>query len=160
MSHATLEVLLVSAKALENNDFLCNMDPYAIITCRSQEKKSSVASGKGSDPRWNETFVFTLSDMDVSELRIKIMDKDTFTADDFVGEAIIPLESVFHHGKVQATSYKVAKDKKYCGEIKVALTFTPQRDRGGYSGGGHSGGGYSREHENNIGGWRESSRDY
>lgn len=85
------------------------MDPYVIITCRTQEPKSSVASGwansvrfllhkfrsrndlenfagKGSDPEWNETFVFSLSD-DVPELSIKIMDSDNTSDDDFVGEA-------------------------------------------------------------------------
>lgn len=46
-----------------------------------------VHAGKGSDPEWNESFLFTVTD-DVSELRLKIMDKDTFTKDDFVGEAM------------------------------------------------------------------------
>lgn len=41
---------------------------------------------KGSTPEWNETFLFTVSGH-VPELHLKIMDKDTFTADDFVGEA-------------------------------------------------------------------------
>ena len=45
-----------------------------------------VHTGQGSDPHWNENFVFTISD-GASELNLKIMDKDTFTKDDFVGEA-------------------------------------------------------------------------
>ncbi|PWZ27312.1 hypothetical protein Zm00014a_022298 [Zea mays] len=45
MVHGTLEVLLVGAKGLENTDYLCNMDPYAILKCRSQEQKSSIATG-------------------------------------------------------------------------------------------------------------------
>ncbi|RWW44513.1 hypothetical protein BHE74_00049738 [Ensete ventricosum] len=70
----------------------CNMDPYAVLTCRTQEQKSSVASGcidtgKGSDPEWNESFVFTVSDS-VPELTIKLMDSDTGSSDDFVGEAM------------------------------------------------------------------------
>ncbi|KAL6999016.1 hypothetical protein U1Q18_000182 [Sarracenia purpurea var. burkii] len=32
------------------------MDPYALITCRTQEQKSSVATGS-STHEWNETFV-------------------------------------------------------------------------------------------------------
>ncbi len=43
-------------------------------------------SGAGSEPEWNETFVFTVSD-DVPQLNVKIMDSDAFSADDFVGEA-------------------------------------------------------------------------
>ncbi|KAF5946310.1 hypothetical protein HYC85_016538 [Camellia sinensis] len=125
MPHGTLEVLLLGAKDIENTDFFSNMDPYAIITCLTQEKRSSVASGKGTTPEWNETFLFTISD-DVSELRIKIMDSDNLTQDDFVGEATIPLESLFHEGSIPPTSYNVTKDEQYCGEIRVGLTFTRQ----------------------------------
>lgn len=44
-------------------------------------------SGKGTEPEWNENFVFTVSGH-VSELKLKIMDSDTGTSDDFVGETM------------------------------------------------------------------------
>ncbi|XP_037450168.1 elicitor-responsive protein 3-like isoform X1 [Triticum dicoccoides] len=93
MVHGTLEVLLVGAKGLENTDYLCNMDPYALLKCRSQEQRSSIASGKGSNPEWNESFVFTVSDH-ATELVIKLMDSDSGTSDDFVGEATILASAV------------------------------------------------------------------
>ncbi|XP_074273206.1 elicitor-responsive protein 3-like isoform X2 [Silene latifolia] len=99
-----LEVFLVNAKGLDNCDFLYG----------------------GTTPEWNETFVFRISG-DVPELHLKIMDKDTFTADDFVGEAKIPLAAVFEKGSLQPTSYNVVKDEEFKGEIKVGLTFTPER---------------------------------
>jgi Ca2+-dependent lipid-binding protein len=43
-------------------------------------------AGKGSSPEWNENFVFTVSDQ-ATDLVIKLMDSDSGTADDFVGEA-------------------------------------------------------------------------
>ncbi|XP_009408144.2 elicitor-responsive protein 3 [Musa acuminata AAA Group] len=129
MVRGTLEVLLVSAKGLEDVDFFGKMDPYAVLTYRSQEQKSSTASGAGSNPEWNETFVFNVSD-NVSELIVKIMDSDTFSKDDFVGEAKIPLEAVFVEGSLTPTIYSVVKDQRYCGEIKVGLTFTPVETRG------------------------------
>ncbi|RLM75351.1 hypothetical protein C2845_PM15G15540 [Panicum miliaceum] len=131
MTQGTLEVLLVGAKGLENTDYLSNMDPYAVLKCRSQEQKSSVASGKGSDPEWNETFVFTVSDS-TSELFIKLLDSDGGTDDDFVGEATIPLEAVYAEGSIPPTVYNVVKDEEYRGEIKVGLTFTLEdsRDQG------------------------------
>ncbi|ERM95144.1 hypothetical protein AMTRI_Chr07g31010 [Amborella trichopoda] len=146
MPRGTLEVLLVSAKGLENTDFLCNMDPYAIITCRTQEQKSSVASGKGTEPEWNENFVFSISD-GVSELNIKIMDSDGATADDFVGEVSIPLEPLFMEGNLPPTAYNVvSSDQTYCGEIRVGLTFTPEETS--YA---------DRDFEaENFGGWKES----
>ncbi|KAG8060104.1 hypothetical protein GUJ93_ZPchr0002g23463 [Zizania palustris] len=131
MVHGTLEVLLVGAKGLENTDYLCNMDPYAILKCRSQEQRSSIASGKGSNPEWNENFVFTVSDL-ATELLIKLLDSDTGSGDDFVGEATIPLEAVYTEGSIPPTAYNVVKGEHYCGEIKVGLTFTPEdvRNRG------------------------------
>ncbi|KAJ8642831.1 hypothetical protein MRB53_004579 [Persea americana] len=159
MPQGTLEVLLVGAKGLDNTDFLCNMDPYVILTCRTQEQKSSVASGKGTEPEWNENFVFTVSE-GVSELTIKIMDSDSGSADDFVGEAIIPLEPVFMEGSIPPAVYNVVRDQEYKGEIRVGLAFTPEGSGGqGYGAGGYEQGygaprGYEEE---TYGGWKESS---
>ncbi|KAM0885898.1 hypothetical protein ACQ4PT_030035 [Festuca glaucescens] len=121
----TLEVLLVGAKGLENTDYLCNMDPYAVLRVTSQEQKSSVAEGKGSDPEWNETFVFTSSE-NATELIIKLLDSDNGTNDDNVGEATIPLDAVYTEGSIPPTVYNVVKDEEYCGEIRIGLKFTPE----------------------------------
>ncbi|KAK1374793.1 Elicitor-responsive protein 3 [Heracleum sosnowskyi] len=144
MKRGSLGVLVIAAKGLDNSDFLCKMDPYVVITCRTQEQKSSVASGMGSEPEWNENFVFNLSS-GVSELSIKIMDSDSGSNDDFVGEAKIPLEALFEERSIPPTSYNVVKDEEFCGEIRVGLTFTPKEvdDR-------------SLEEES-YGGWKQSS---
>ncbi|KAK7318279.1 hypothetical protein RJT34_02978 [Clitoria ternatea] len=147
MPQGSLEVFLVCAKNLTNTDFIGNMDPYVILTCRTQQQQSSVAEGKGCNPEWNENFVFTVSE-GVSELNLKIMDKDTFTAHDVVGEATIPLDALFVEGSMEPTSYNVVKDGYFCGEIRVGLTFKPENRR-------------ERQLEENFGGWKESgSRDY
>ncbi|GAA0174264.1 calcium-binding protein [Lithospermum erythrorhizon] len=122
------------------------MDPYVVITCRTQEKKSSIASGKGTSPEWNETFLFNITD-GTSKLHMKIFDSDKVSADDFVGEATIPLDPVFDSGSIEATSYNVVKEGEYYGEIKVGLLFTPESSRG------------SDGSDENFGGWRQSSRD-
>ncbi|KAF7017348.1 hypothetical protein CFC21_030805 [Triticum aestivum] len=144
MAQGTLEVLLVGAKALENTDYLCNMDPYAVLKCTSQEQKSTVASGKGSDPEWNETFVFTVSE-NATELVIKLLDSDGGTDDDSVGEATIPLDGVYTEGSIPPTVYNVVKDEEYRGEIKIGLTFTPEEARD------------QDQPEENYGGWNQSS---
>ncbi|RVX09033.1 Elicitor-responsive protein 3 [Vitis vinifera] len=146
MPQGTLEVLLVSAKGLENTDFLCFdsereflalgfdlglvtwiLMSFSLAALRS--RKSSVASGKGSDPEWNEHFVFTISE-GISELTIKIMDSDSGSGDDFVGEASIPLEALFTEGSLEPAPYNVVKDQEYCGEIRVGLTFTQKNVMG------------------------------
>ncbi|KAJ1406040.1 C2 domain [Sesbania bispinosa] len=145
MPQGSLEVFLVNAKGLENTDYLCNMDPYVILMCRTQEQKSSVASGKGSDPEWNENFVFNVSE-GVSELKLKIMDSDSGTADDLVGEATISLDALFIEGSIPPTAYNVVKDGHYCGEIRMGLTFK-REDRS------------ERQLElESFGGWKESAR--
>ncbi|XP_020241394.1 elicitor-responsive protein 3-like [Asparagus officinalis] len=142
MVRGTLQVLLVGAKGLEDADFFGGMDPYAILTCRTQEQRSSTATGKGCNPEWNETFVFTVSD-NVPEITIKLMDSDTLSEDDLVGKQCkICLEPLFMEGSLPPTVYNVVKDQEYRGEIKVALTFTPAEDKG--------------EGED-YGGWGESS---
>ncbi|KAF2297772.1 hypothetical protein P3X46_016691 [Hevea brasiliensis] len=149
MPQGTLQVLLVGAKGLENTDFLNNMDPYVVLCCRSQEQKSSVASGKGSEPEWNENFIFKITSS-VTELRLKIMDSDFGTADDFVGEATIPLEPLFLEGNLPPTAYNVVKDQEYKGEIRVGLTFTPEdRQNRGF-----------QAEEESFGGWKESAATY
>ncbi|KAF2313260.1 hypothetical protein GH714_010058 [Hevea brasiliensis] len=151
MPLGTVEVLLVGAKGLENTDFLNGVDPYVVLACRTQEQKSSVASGiyvsnrseflaafliftyqirlekikERSEPEWNEKFSFEVSDGD-TELTLKIMDSDVGAADDFVGEATIPLEPLFLEGNLPSTAYKVVKEQEYKGEITVGLTFTPE----------------------------------
>ncbi|XP_061373776.1 elicitor-responsive protein 3-like isoform X2 [Gastrolobium bilobum] len=117
------------------------MDPYVILICRTQEQQSSVASGHGSEPEWNENFVFNVSE-GVNELRLKIMDSDTGTAHDFVGEATIPLDALFTEGSIPPVAYNVVKDGHYCGEIRVGLTFTHEDRR--------------ERSEESFGGWKES----
>ncbi|KAL9329901.1 hypothetical protein ACSQ67_004904 [Phaseolus vulgaris] len=134
MPQGTLEVSLVGAKGLENTDYLANMDPYVIFTCRTQEQKSSVATGKGSNPKWNENFVFNISE-GVNELRLKIMDSDSMSADDLVGEVT--------EGSIPPTSYNVVKDNHYSGEIRIGLTFKQLDHR-------------ERCIEEDFGGWKES----
>ncbi|GMJ15031.1 hypothetical protein like AT1G63220 [Hibiscus trionum] len=145
MPQGTLQVVLVSAKGLDNTDFLCNMDPYVLFTCRTQEQKSRVASGQGSEPEWNEYFEFNISE-GVYELELKIMDSDVGSQDDFVGEVIIPLEPVFEEGNVPTTAYNVVKDKNYCGEIRIGLSFTPEERQSG-----------DDQVEESFGGWKQST---
>ncbi|CAN6971223.1 hypothetical protein IGI04_034316 [Brassica rapa subsp. trilocularis] len=147
MPHGTLEVVLVSAKGLEDTDFLSSMDPYVQFTCRTQDQKSNIASGQGTTPEWNETFIFNVSE-GTTELKAKIFDKDVGTEDDPVGEATIPLEPVFLEGDIPPSAYNVVKDGEFKGEIWIALSFKPSENR-------------SRGvEEESYGGWKNSEASY
>ncbi|XP_057846453.1 elicitor-responsive protein 3-like [Cryptomeria japonica] len=134
MARGTLEVLLVNAEDLSDNDVFCKMNPYCIVKCRNEEKRSSTASnlledivaGGGTEPVWNEAFIFDISEGDY-DVNIRIIDQDKFSSDDFVGEVNIPLEAVFENGIIPPSQYRVVlMDKTYSGQIKVALKFTPK----------------------------------
>ncbi|KAF5206053.1 Elicitor-responsive protein [Thalictrum thalictroides] len=85
-----LKVELVDARALKDADTIGKMDPYVLIQYKDQKLKSKVAKDQGSNPVWNDEFSFwvqyPVEDEDYT-ICLKIMDKDTFTSDDFLGEA-------------------------------------------------------------------------
>ncbi|KAI5073637.1 hypothetical protein GOP47_0011650 [Adiantum capillus-veneris] len=89
--HGILELHLIEGHDLLSSDVLDKSDPYAVIICHKEVMKSRVLENAGSDPKWDETFVFTI-DSDVLETMIKILDKDMFNADDPLGTAILKIK--------------------------------------------------------------------
>ncbi|CAI9774900.1 unnamed protein product [Fraxinus pennsylvanica] len=149
-----MEVKLVSAKGLKNTDFLGGIDPYVLLQYRKQECKSTIAKGKGTRPLWNEKFEFRVDspfiDDDQHKLVLKIMDHDTFSADDYLGEAEIYVKDIIkigmENGKAELHLQKyrvVSTDQTYHGEIQVGITFTAKEKT-------------VEEEEEEYGGWKES----
>ncbi|MBA0869947.1 hypothetical protein Goshw_005661 [Gossypium schwendimanii] len=75
------------------------------------------------------------------------MDKDTFSSDDFVGQATIFVKDLLAIGadegsaELHPTKHSVVNaEQRYCGEIVVGLTFTKKEEND----------------EEEYGGWRES----
>lgn len=57
---------------------------------KAERTVHGAGAGDGSTPSWNEKFTFKVEypgSGDDYKLTLKIMDKDTFSADDFVGQA-------------------------------------------------------------------------
>ncbi|KAA8539469.1 hypothetical protein F0562_026161 [Nyssa sinensis] len=153
MAIGIMEVMLMDARGLKDAEFFGGgVDPYVLIQYKSQERKSSVARGQGSNPEWNEKFSFKVEYPgadDQYKLILKIMDKDTFSADDFLGEATIYLKDLLAEGvengsaELRASKHRVVySDQTYCGEIRVGVTFTPKEQE--------------EETEEDFGGWKES----
>ncbi|XP_075102816.1 16 kDa phloem protein 1-like isoform X2 [Nicotiana tabacum] len=146
----TMEVNIVNARGLKNNEFLGGgIDPYVLIQYRAQERKSTTAKGQGSKPEWNERFNFRVEYPSTDKqykLILKLMDHDTFSSDDSLGEATIYLKELIELGvengraEIHPRKYSVVgSDQSYCGEIQVGLTFTPKTAA-----------------EEEYGGWKES----
>ncbi|CAI9768315.1 unnamed protein product [Fraxinus pennsylvanica] len=151
MAIGLMEVKLVDAKRLKNTDFLGKIDPYVLLQYRNQECKSSIAKGQGRNPIWNEKFEFRV-DYPVADeqykLVLKIMDHDTFTADDYLGQATIYVKELIELGlekgkaELHPQKYRVVlTDKTYHGEIQVGVTFTAKEETD----------------EEEYGGWKESN---
>ncbi|XP_062087206.1 16 kDa phloem protein 1-like isoform X2 [Humulus lupulus] len=131
MATGTMEVLLVNAKGLGDTDFI----------------------GQGSNPSWNEKFSFRAEypgSGDNFKLILKILDKDTFSADDFIGQATIYVEDLLALGaengaaELHTRKYSViSADQTYRGEIQVGVTFTIK--------------GEAKNDGGKFGGWRESN---
>ncbi|KAL7253184.1 hypothetical protein ACSBR1_007670 [Camellia fascicularis] len=157
MTIGIMEVLLVGARGLKNNEFFGGgIDPYILIQYKSQEHKSSVTRGQGGNPVWNEKFTFSVEYPSEEEderykLILNIMDKDTFSADDYLGQATIYMEDLLALGvengnaKLHPLKYSVVSpDQNYCGEIQVGVTFTPKVQK------------EEEAEEEEFGGWKES----
>ncbi|KAL4576275.1 hypothetical protein LXL04_012367 [Taraxacum kok-saghyz] len=152
MTIGVMEVNLVDARGLSNSDFLNNMDPYVLIQYKSQEHKSTIAKGQGSKPSWNENFKFRVEFPGGDEqpkLVLKIMDHDTFSADDYIGQTTIYLKEVLELGVENGTSelrvqkYSIVdSSQSYSGDIRVGVSFTPRVENESYA--------------QEFGGWKES----
>ncbi|KAK4277958.1 hypothetical protein QN277_015871 [Acacia crassicarpa] len=152
MAIGVMEVLLVKAKGLPQTDLFARIDPYVLIQYKGQERRSSVLHEGGSNPVWNEKFVFRAEypgSGDQFKLIFKIKDKDFFSSDDFLGQAEIYVKDLLaigaENGKAELRPQKyrvVGADQSYCGEIEVGITFTLEEEEGSLG--------------EDIGGWKES----
>ncbi|CAJ2653173.1 unnamed protein product [Trifolium pratense] len=154
MAIGFMEVHLVKAKGLNGTCFFGGMeDPYVLIQYQGQEKRSNIAKGRGRNHVWDEKFIFKVENhgsSDKNKLIFKIMDKDTFSDDDFIGQTIIYVKDLLVEGEQNGVSklpplkYRVIRaNQSYRGEIDVAITFTPKVEE--------------ELIEEDIGGWKESN---
>ncbi|PHT80907.1 hypothetical protein T459_13922 [Capsicum annuum] len=130
-----MEVNLVSARGLKNNEFWGIFSIMIYYSCLFYFFHLMFV-GQGSKPEWNEKFTFKIEYPSVDgqyKLILKLMDHDTFSADDYLGEATIYLKEFIElgleNGKAEIHPKKysvVGSDQCYCGEIQVGITFTPK----------------------------------
>ncbi|CAA6654990.1 unnamed protein product [Spirodela intermedia] len=128
-----LQIHLVDARDLKAMDTTSRMDPYVILRYMGQERKSRVLREGGSNPTWNEMFTFQAeypSPDNQHNLVLKIMDEDTFSADDFAGAATINVGDLLQLGAEKGSAelpphrYRVVlADRSYQGDIRVGVSF-------------------------------------
>uniref|UniRef100_A0A1J3ESN1 Elicitor-responsive protein 1 n=1 Tax=Noccaea caerulescens TaxID=107243 RepID=A0A1J3ESN1_NOCCA len=140
MAVGILEVNLISGKGLKRSDFLGKVDPYVEIQYKGQTRKSSVDKDGGRNPTWNTRLKwraeFPGSGADY-KLIVKVMDHDTFSSDDFIGEATVHVKELLEMGvekgtaELRPTKYNVVdSDRSFVGEIFLGVSYSLIQDRG------------------------------
>ncbi|KAI3943668.1 hypothetical protein MKW92_026161, partial [Papaver armeniacum] len=138
MTRGVLEVLLVDACILKDSDLIGKMDPYVVIKLGHRKRKSSVCKRQGKTPVWNENLKFDVEyagdirdEHPQYKLNFKIMDKDRFSKDDFVGELTIYVDDLLAQGMVNGKAeippcnYNVlGSNQSDNGGIRIGLAFT------------------------------------
>ncbi|KAL9230138.1 hypothetical protein vseg_005526 [Gypsophila vaccaria] len=134
MTQGLLEVLLVEAHGLPHTDFLQKNDPYVLVHYKGQEKKTTIATRQGINPKWNEKLRFNVEysgSRSNYKLTFKVMDHDTFSSDDFLGQTTIYVDDLLALGvengsyEMRTAKYRLdAANGAYCGDIKIGVKFT------------------------------------
>ncbi|KAK9676320.1 hypothetical protein RND81_11G068800 [Saponaria officinalis] len=65
-------------------------DPYVVITMGSQKLKTRVIK-KNCNPVWNDVLALSVTDPNMP-INLTVFDKDTFTEDDRMGDAVIDIK--------------------------------------------------------------------
>lgn len=92
MVGSILTVHVVEARDLRPMDMSGSSDPYVLLDIEDQLVQSNYRKST-LNPVWNESFTFDITNGN-NELKIVIMDKDTFGTDDFQGECYFGLDNL------------------------------------------------------------------
>ena len=82
----------ISAKLTHDTSSFGTMDPYVIVKYENQEHTSTVAKKAGKFPSWEDSFCFRMAPNN-NIITVVVMDKDTMSSDDFVGEGNLVVDT-------------------------------------------------------------------
>ncbi|XP_031372425.1 probable ADP-ribosylation factor GTPase-activating protein AGD11 isoform X2 [Punica granatum] len=96
-----IKVNVVKGTNLAVRDMMTS-DPYVILTLGQQSVKTRVIKNN-LNPVWNEKLMLSIPD-NVPPLKVLVYDKDTFSTDDFMGEAEIDIQALLTAAKAYENS--------------------------------------------------------
>jgi Ca2+-dependent lipid-binding protein len=97
-------------------------DPYAILRVGLQEYTTKVHPGGGTNPEWNEEFIFDNVN-ESYQLEIEIKDKEMVDSDRFMGRCKVLIAKLTKSGMLEAAIDLVDKAGKYAGKVMIVGTF-------------------------------------
>ena len=86
-----IKLIIHSAKDLPKKDLFGKPDPYVVIQTGQNEYRSEVKKSTRS-PEWE--FALEIDITNISEMNVKVMDKDKFSKDDLIGESSIDVKNL------------------------------------------------------------------
>ncbi|XP_039004144.1 pentatricopeptide repeat-containing protein At3g26782, mitochondrial-like [Hibiscus syriacus] len=111
---------------------------YVILQCGTKEYRSKTSPGKHKKVLWNEKFMFEFPQSEWEKLtyiKFKIMDKEFFKENEFVGETKIHLGGIITEGtdkgfiEVRPAPYNVVlEDNTYKGQMKIGFKFIANKE--------------------------------
>ena len=118
----TLIVKPQSAKITISTELFGKMDPYVKIKIGNNTYQSAVAQGQHKTPTWTDTFSFKINGESAMELTV--LEKDTLSKDDLIGEATVQLGEMYLR-KNGSNWHEIRKEGKVTGQIMISFEYFP-----------------------------------
>ena len=101
------------------------MDPYVVLEINGLKVQTSIKTGAGKFPSWEETY--SLRCKVGQTLKIAIWDEDTLKSDDLVGEGTLTITD-YHINSSVALWVPLNYNKLNCGELALELCLYPDNE--------------------------------
>eukprot|EP00817_Percolomonadidae_sp_ATCC50343_P003830 CAMPEP_0117422960 /NCGR_PEP_ID=MMETSP0758-20121206/3708_1 /TAXON_ID=63605 /ORGANISM="Percolomonas cosmopolitus, Strain AE-1 (ATCC 50343)" /LENGTH=411 /DNA_ID=CAMNT_0005205919 /DNA_START=146 /DNA_END=1378 /DNA_ORIENTATION=- len=134
--NSVIQITIHTCGGLEKmRDFFSKIDPYVQIIIDTKEAfekggkkykapkeniKRTTTKKKSTNPQWNETFSFPLTNAQQNAIRFKLFDKDLITKDDVLGTLDITLENLVKNKPEKFEKEMIPTKKKN----KITLHYT------------------------------------
>ena len=77
-----VKINCISAQLTRDTETFSNMDPYVVVFCGTEKRKTRTHQEGGKRPVWNDTFTF--SNPKSQQIKFAVWDEDN-VSDDLVG---------------------------------------------------------------------------
>eukprot|EP01055_Gregarina_sp_Pseudo9_P002891 Gregarina_sp_Pseudo_9__2890@NODE_3110_length_749_cov_62_329577_g2836_i0_p1_GENE_NODE_3110_length_749_cov_62_329577_g2836_i0NODE_3110_length_749_cov_62_329577_g2836_i0_p1_ORF_typecomplete_len221_score38_87C2/PF00168_30/5_6e18_NODE_3110_length_749_cov_62_329577_g2836_i056718 len=101
-----------------SSGFFGSKDPYVIVRMGAHKFHTTAITNAGSNPKWEQSFTLAYNNEDTVDF--VVMDKDTATKDDLMGEGILDL-SPLRAAQRMTTNIPIMRKNKPAGTVRVSV---------------------------------------